>query len=208
MSSKIGNILVQKNIITELNLREAIERKDREPEKYLGQILCEMGLPQSKIIKVIYQSNKRKQLGQILVDLKIITETQLQDSLARQKELRAQGKYAPLGALMTQNRTITEENYITALSAHFSMPIVSLKDFTINPARQKIIGEQFALKNRIIVLNNASQKVTVAMAEPQLFILESIERAMPKGKSVLFCLARSSEIEICLDKKYDPFIYV
>ena len=95
MSEKIGQILVRRKIITEFDLNAAMERKAREPKKYLGQILCEMGLPQSKIIK---------------------------------------GIYSPLGAMLVDNRTISAENYIHALSAHFSMPIVSLKDFTVLPA--------------------------------------------------------------------------
>ena len=34
---------------------------------------------------------------------------------------------------------------------------------------------------------------------------ENLEKQMPKGKYILFCLARASEIEDCLDKKYDPY---
>ena len=169
MSEKIGQILVRRKIITEFDLNAAMERKAREPKKYLGQILCEMGLPQSKIIK---------------------------------------GIYSPLGAMLVDNRTISAENYIHALSAHFSMPIVSLKDFTVLPALQHVIGEQYALRNRIVVVRTSPQKVTVAVAEPNLSIFENLEKAIPKGKYILFCLAKTSEIENCLDKKYDPYSYL
>ncbi len=205
MPDKIGQILVAKKVITAFDLSEAMERKKREPNKYLGQILCEMGLPQSKIIKGIYYSNKRKQLGQILVELNIITAEQLNDNLLQQKYLKNRGIYTPLGTLLAKNRIISEENYIDALSAHFSMPIVSLKDYKVSPSLQKAIGEEYALKNRIVVLSNSPLKVTVAMAEPHLFVFENLEKAMPKGKYIMFCLARASEIEDCLDKKYDPY---
>ena len=173
----------------------------------MGQILCEMGLPQSKIIKGIHYSNKRKQLGQILVELKIITAAQLRDNLLQQTHLKNRGMHTPLGTLLANNRTISEEHYINALSAHFSMPIVLLKDYQVNPSLQKVIGEKYALKNRIVVLSNSPTKVTVAMAEPNLSVIEDLEKALPKGKHIMFYLARASEIEACLDNKYDPYKY-
>ena len=164
-----------------------------------------MGLPQSKIIKELYYSNKRKKLGQILVERNIITEAQLQDNLLQQKDLKNRGAYTPLGILLVKNRVISEENYMDALSAHFSIPIVSLKDYQVSPSLQKAIGEVYALKKRIVVLSNSPTKVTVAVAEPHLFVFENLEQEMPKGKYILFCLARTSEIEDYLDKIYDPY---
>ena len=205
MLDKIGQILVAKKVISASDLSEALQRKEREPTKYLGQILCEMGLPQSKIIKEIYYSNKRKQLGQILVERNIITEAQLRDTLLQQQALRDKGVYIPLCTLLVKNGTIVGKKYIDALSAHFSMPIVSLKGYQVSPSLQKAVGEKYALTNRIVVLSNSPLKVTVAMAEPHLLVFENLEKSMPKGKHILFCLAGASEIEDCLNKKYDPY---
>lgn len=202
---KIGQILISKNIITESDLREAMARKKQQPTKYLGQILCEMGIPQSKIIKTIYFSNKRKKLGEILVDHHIITEEQLHDTLIKQKHQKSMGMHKHLGTMLTMSNTITEVNYINALSAHFSMPVVSLKNFKVSASLQKAIGEQYALKNRIVVMSNTNDKLTIAIAEPHLSIFEYLEKAMPKGKHILFCQAKASEIEKCLNIKYDPF---
>lgn len=202
---KIGQILVAKNIITDADLREALEQQKQKPGMYLGQILCEMGIPQSKIIKGLYFNHKRKKLGEILVGLNVITAEQLDDILIQQKYHNNKGVHKYLGTLLAMNKIISEDDYIHALSAHFSMPIVSLKGYRIYPTLQKVIGEQFALTNRIVVLNNGPQKVTVAIAEPHLLIFDYFEKAAPQGKYILFCLARSSEIEACFDEKYVPF---
>lgn len=202
---RIGQILVAKKIITSIDLDKAIERKKREPAKYLGQILCEMGLPQSKIMKSLYYSNKRKKLGEILVDLNIITAQQLQDALSQQKNHKNRGIHRYLGTLLVRNRIISEKNYVQALSAHLSLPVVSLKDYRVSPALQKAVGEDYALTNRIVVLSNNPRKMVVAIAEPHMSVFEYLEKAMPKDKYILFCLARASEIEVCLDKQYDPF---
>lgn len=201
---KIGRILVSKKIITAHDLNEAIKRKRREPAKYLGQILCEMGLPQSTIMKGIYYSNKRKRLGEILVERNIITQQQLDDVLDEQKQLKSGGKHEYLGALLIKNRIIKNEaHYMNALAAHFSMPVVSLKGFEMTQALQKILGEQFALKNRIVVMENNETSMTVAIAEPHLSVFDHLEKAMPKGKYIIYCLAKHSEIEQCFGEQYN-----
>ena len=207
MSDKIGRILVSKKIVTEVHLAMALERKKKEPDKYLGQILCEMGIPQSRIVRALSHSNKRKKLGQILVDLKMVTEDQLHEILLQQKDLKARKVFKPLGALLAENRIIGEDHYMAALSAHFCMPVVSLKGFEVSPVLQKAVGERYAKKNRIVVLDDSPLVVTVAIGEPDLLVFETLERAMPEGKHVMFCIAKASEIEKCLDEKYDPYRY-
>jgi hypothetical protein len=84
-----------------------------------------------------------------------------------------------------------------ALSAHFSMPIVSLKGHTTSPALQKVIGEKYAFRHRIVVLRDEPDHVKVALAEPHLEVFGYLEKAMPKGKHIMFYLARESEVEDC-----------
>ncbi|MDD4356526.1 MAG: hypothetical protein PHN98_04670 [Smithellaceae bacterium] len=207
-SNKIGQILVSKGIISESDLKLAMDRKKREPAKYLGQILCEMGLPQSKIMKGLYYSNKRKKLGEIFIELDIITREQLSDILDQQKQQKYFGIHKNLGTLLARSKMISEKDYVHALSAHFSMPIVSLKGYTVSRTLQKAIGEQYGLKNRIVVLNNSARKLTVALADPHLPIFEYLEKAISKEKHIIFCIAKSSEIEKCLDTVYDYYRYV
>jgi hypothetical protein len=204
LSNMIGQILVKKSVITESDLKIAMERKKLEPKKYLGQILAEMGCPQSKIMKAIYYSNKRKKLGEILVELSIITVTQLHDLLSHQTHQKKLGNSQNLGSLLAYKGIISENNYLSALSAHFSMPLVSLKGFKVSPELQKAVGENYALRKRIIVLKNDDREVTVAIADPHLSFFETLEKLIPKSKYLTFCLARSSEIDACFDKKYIP----
>jgi len=207
MVDKIGQILVKKKVITAWDLREAMKRKKQEPKKYLGQILSEMGLSQSKIVKCIYYGNKRKQLGQVLVELNIITAEQLQTILLKQKDLKGKKEYMPLGTLMVKNGIINEDDYLDALSAHFSLPIVSLKGYKIDTSLQKAIGEGFAINDRIIVLKNSPLELTVAIAEPHPMLFEGLEKSMPEGKHIMFYIAKITEIERCFNEKYDHWGY-
>lgn len=199
LSNKIGQILVKKKVITESDLEAAMERKKLEPKKYLGQILAEMGCPQSKIMKAIYYSNKRKKLGEILVELNIITAKQLNDLLSHQTKQKKMGNPQNLGSMLAYKGIISEESYLTALSAHFSMPLVSLKGFKVTSELQKAIGEKYAWRERIVVLKNDEKEVAVAISNPHLSFFENLEKIIPKNKHITFCLAMSSEIENCLE---------
>ncbi len=202
----IGQVLLEKKIITQAQLDAALQVQKVQPEKYLGEVLCEMGVPQIKIIKALYYSHKRKALGEILIDLEIINKDQLAKILSEQKRLRTQfGVRKPVGALLVELGFINMKNYMKALSIHFSMPVVSLEHFQISTEYQKAFGEKYTYHNKIVVVLNTPNIVKVAMAEPDFFVIEELEKALPFGKDIFFYLALPSEIEDCFQRKNDPF---
>ncbi len=202
----IGQILVEKKIITQAQLERALNAQRQKPGKYLGQILVEMGISQLKIIKALYYSNKRKMLGQVLIDLNIISPDQLNRAIAEQKRLQTQfGVRKPIGSFLVELGFINMNDYLNALSIHFNMPIISLEAFKISPSLQKAFGEKYTYHHKIVVLQNSPDLVKIALPEPNLFILEELEKALPAGKGIFFFLARTSEIEACFQKTYDPF---
>lgn len=202
----IGQLLLDKKIITQAQLDNALSLQVLEPGKYLGQILCEMGTPQFKIIKALYYNHKRKSIGQILLDLKIISLEQLNKALTEQKRLRSQfGFRKPLCGFLVELGIIDQEEYLTALSVHFNMPVISLQEFDISTALQKAFGEKYTYHHKIIVVQNNPNIIKVAIAEPNIFLMEELEKALPPGKDIFFYLARLSEIDMCFEKKYDPF---
>ena len=66
----LGQILIERNIISPAILDLAPKRQKREKGKHLGEILLEMGVPQDEINKTLDRFSKRKSIGQILIDLK------------------------------------------------------------------------------------------------------------------------------------------
>ncbi|HEX7540190.1 MAG TPA: hypothetical protein VF358_07815, partial [Syntrophales bacterium] len=84
----LGQILVEKGIIRQEQLDQALKIKAEQPGKYLGEILFEIGVPQEKINHALYYFNKRKSIGEILVDQKLITREQLEEALSKQKKIQ------------------------------------------------------------------------------------------------------------------------
>jgi hypothetical protein len=205
MEKALGQILVEKNVISSEQLALALRRQKQEKGKYLGEILIEMGVSQGKINKTLDDFNKRKPIGQILIDLKVITPEQLEEALEKQKQVQKKTSRRSLGMLLVEMGYTTYSNYLKALSKHFNMPIVSLEKFLLSPPFQKSIGERFAQQQRIVVLENSQDKIKLALAEPTNYILDDIRRIFPANKNVEFYLASPSEIENCLKKYSDPF---
>jgi hypothetical protein len=201
----LGQILMERSIITETELELALGRQRVEKGKYLGQILFEMGVPQDEINKALDSFYIRKRIGQILVDSMVITPQQLEEALEKQKNLREKGVRKPLATLLVELGYISESGYLRALSKFFNMPIVYLKEFLPTSALQRVVGEKYAQRNKVIVMENNSRVIKLALAEPTFFIMEELKKGLPIGKRMEFYVASPYEMKTCL-RRFEPFI--
>jgi hypothetical protein len=202
MNKLLGEILLEKYMITGEQLKLALERQKKEYGKYLGEILLEMGILQDEIHKALDSHNKRKKIGEVLLDAKIITSGQLEEALKKQKEDKEKQK--PLGKILLELGYINHEEYLQALAKHFTMKIISLQEFAPAQSLQKLVGENYALMKKIVVLQNGNGKIKLALPEPSLFLIQEMQKFLPEGKRMEFYLAKASEVEPLLGKIYPP----
>ena len=196
----LGEILLEKYIITQEMLDLALAAQKKDEGKYLGQIFLEMGISQEQLNLVLNYFQHRKKIGDILLEDKVIVPSQLQEAL--QKQTKEKNSRKPLGRILMELGYIDYEQYLHALAKHFLMQVVSLKDFMPSAKRQQIIGEIYALQNKVVVLEDGVEKLKVALSEPNLEMMEEIRRFARLGKRIEFYLTRSPEIEPCLDRLY------
>jgi type IV pilus assembly protein PilB len=196
----LGQILVERNIISPGLLQLALDRQKKEKEKYkyIGEILLEMGVPQQKINEALDGYNKRKPIGQIFLDLKIMTPDQLQEALEKQRQSAKMGVRKPIGKLLVEMGVTNYNGYMEVLSKHFNMAIVSLRGFFPSTSLQRAIGKAYAQRHQIVVLEDNVTGIKLALAEPDPLVMDEIRRAFRSGKSVEFCLAGLFEIDDCL----------
>ncbi len=196
----LGQILVEREIISQGFLQLALDRQKKEKGeyKYIGEILLEMGVPQQKINEALDGYNKRKPIGQIFLDLKIITPDQLQEALEKQSQLAKMAVRKPIGKLLVEMGVTTYNGYMDVLSKHFNMAIVSLRGFFPPTSLQRAIGKAYAQRHQIVVLEEKVTGIKLALAEPDPLLMDELRRAFPSGKSVEFCLANRFEIVDCL----------
>ena len=203
----LGQILVERNIISPRHLQMALDRQKEQKGKYkyIGEILIEMGIPQERINEALDVYSKRKPIGQIFLDLRIITPDQLQKALEKQSQFAKKAVRRPLGKLLIEMGFTTYDECMDALSKHFNIPIVSLKNFFPSPSLQRVVGEKYAQKHRIVVLEDYSEKIKLALDEPNPFVMDELRRVFSSRKRVEFYLAKSIEMDYCLRGKFDPF---
>jgi hypothetical protein len=196
----LGQILVERNIISPGFLQLALDRQKKEEGKYkyIGEILLEMGVPQEKINEALDGYNKRKPIGQIFLDLKIITPYQLQEALEKQSQFAKMAVRKPMGKLLVEMGVTTHSGYMDALSKHFNMAIVSLKGFFPSTSLQKAIGKAYAQKHKIVVLEDNVRGIKLAIAEPDPLVMDELRKVFLSRERVEFCLADRLEIDHCL----------
>jgi type IV pilus assembly protein PilB len=164
-----------------------------------------MGVPQEKISNTLEYLNERKKIGDILIDLGLLTPEDLERALREQKLIQSKmGVRTPLGMLLHQMGLVYYREYMRALSKHFVLPIVSLEDCTTPPSLQDVLGKKFILKHQVLVLKNDGHKIKIALSEPTSSLMQEIRKSLPAHKEVIFCLAHPLEIEAAHRQMFDP----
>lgn len=102
-----------------------------------------------------------KQLGELLIDCKLLTAKQLEEALILQKE-----KGGLLGQILVSLHYIQEEEIAQALTAQYGFPYLPLGSYEIDPEVAKIIPEHVAKQYGLIAVDRVGSILTVAMSNP------------------------------------------
>ena len=103
-----------------------------------------------------------RRFGDILIDSGLITPEQLRRALEEQR-----GTDQPIGSILVKLGLISQQDYLTTLSAQLDVPHVELSDYEIDPAVIELVPAALAQKFRVIPLFRIKNALTVAMADPQ-----------------------------------------
>ena len=103
----------------------------------------------------------RKPIGQILKDMRLITESQIQEALAIQKQ-----SGGALGAILVSLNYVTEQEVLTALGIQAGMEVIDLDTFEPSDELLSRVSPSIATVYRIIPVKFEGVVLTVAMADP------------------------------------------
>ena len=206
MNVPLGQTLVEKGIITQAEFYLALIVQKMKKNQYLGEILQSVGVSQDKINKTLNYLNKRKKIGDILIDLKLITPQNLERALKEQKTIQSKmGIRRPLGILLFQMGLIKYADYMKALSKHFVLQIVSLEDRRIPPSLQEVLGKKYVCEHQVLVLENDGKTIKIALGEPTPSLMQEIRKSIPPHLEIIFYLAHLLEIESVQKKIFAPY---
>ena len=103
----------------------------------------------------------QKQLGELLIDNKLITPQNLEEALKVQKE-----KGGLLGQVLVSLGHTTEEAIAQALTAQYGFPFLPLGGYEIDKEVAKIIPENVAKQYGLVAVDRVGNVLTVAMSNP------------------------------------------
>ncbi|TYQ13344.1 UNVERIFIED_CONTAM: type IV pilus assembly protein PilB [Acetivibrio alkalicellulosi] len=138
----------------------------------------------------------RKKLGDLLIEVGMITQEQLDKALKLQK---ATGK--KLGEILITERMVTQEDIIQVLEFQLGIPHVILEKYRIDQSACLLIPESIAKRYELIPIDRQSGVLKVAMSDPlNVFAIDDV--AIYSGMEVQPVIATSDEILRAIDKYY------
>src|SRR5689334_14947142 len=108
---------------------------------------------------------KKVRLGELLVEQKIISDSQLQSALAEQKRTGRK-----LGRVLTDLGLVEESRLHEVLAQHLQIPFVDVRQLTLDPATVRLLPEALARRFRALVLQVDARGLTIGMADPTALV--------------------------------------
>ena len=138
----------------------------------------------------------RIRLGDLLIEHKLITQSQLESALEQQKKTGRR-----LGRVLIDMGHVDEESMLKALSEQLSMPYVDLSMFELNPRLVQLLPETDARRYRALVLKETGEGLLVVMGDPMdIFGYDSLVKILQRP--VELAMAREDEILAAMDRIY------
>ncbi|MBQ3885568.1 MAG: Flp pilus assembly complex ATPase component TadA [Ruminococcus sp.] len=141
---------------------------------------------------------RNERIGDYLVNQGLITQEQLQQVLAAQKDSNGTKKF---GDVVVELGFMSEVNFAKALAGNLRVQYVDLDSIEINTEAVQLVPEALARKHTVIAINVQGKRLTVATNDPVNFIvLEDIK--VSTGMDTVPVLATTSAINKQIGKCY------
>jgi MSHA biogenesis protein MshE len=139
---------------------------------------------------------EKVRLGEILVQQKLLSEEQLNLSLADQKRTGRK-----LGRVFIENGFVTEEQISGALAKQLAIPYINLKFYNVNPDVVRQLPETAARRFRAIALEDRRGALLIGMSDPtDLFAYDEIVRLVKQN--IELAVVNETEVLGVIDRTY------
>jgi type IV pilus assembly protein PilB len=137
-----------------------------------------------------------RRLGQILLDMKLITADALADAVLLQATTGKQ-----LGTILLERKAMSEAALLQALSRQTGIPYVALRPGMYEPAAIALLSDVTARRLNVLPMFRIHDTLTLAVADP--FAIPALDEIQAlTGRKLTPVLARREEIEKC---QFDAF---
>ncbi len=138
---------------------------------------------------------ERLRLGDVLVEQKVITQEQLNDALAAQRE---SGNKRLLGEVLVQLGYSTEDEIMGALARNYGVPYAKITPKLVDASVIDTLPKDFLERHKVLPLFKVRDVLTVAMAEPSnMFLVD--EMAQMSSCEIQVVAASAEDIKHTLE---------
>lgn len=196
-AKKVGEILVENRLISEDQLREALELQKVFPDQPVGRLLCKLGfLSENELSYILEQTGKRQKLGDILLRERLIDQERLDQARAVVKRDGITFERA-----LRKLRFVEEEPLAKAVALQYDLSFVHINTLEIEAELARYINPSFAQKQRIVPISKIGNTITLAMAYPiKLQELKDFEQSI--RARIIPVIATESEILTAQQRLY------
>ncbi|HBG76147.1 MAG TPA: type II secretion system protein GspE, partial [Clostridiales bacterium] len=146
--------------------------------------------------KINKEARRETGLGDVLLELGILSSEQLEEELRRQKSTGEK-----LEELLIKDGLVNEKQLIQVLKAYRNLPYIDFSGFRIDPQVPRLISESLARRHMLIPVSREGNEIVVAMSDPfNLYAIDDVSIAT--GLNVKPALALRSSIRIAVDQYY------
>ncbi|MEB3245066.1 MAG: ATPase, T2SS/T4P/T4SS family [Vampirovibrionales bacterium] len=103
----------------------------------------------------------RKRLGEVLIDMGLVTEADMKVALVESKEAGVQ-----IGEILVKKGKITREDLGAALGRQFGLRYVNISEMVIDKQTLELLPDEIIHDKQVIPITNASGRLVVAMVDP------------------------------------------
>jgi len=137
---------------------------------------------------------KAKQLGQILIELGVITAEQLETALEEHRKTPKS-----LGRVLIDLGMIKESDLVRALAEQVGLEFVDLNEFPIDATSTVLLPEALSRRYRAIPIGERDGRLLVAMSDPaNVYALDDIRTIT--GRDVQPVVATANDVEEAIQK--------
>ncbi len=159
----IGKLLVEENVVSEEQLKVAVEKQQSMRKLVLGDYLIEQGyITQAQLDSALkfQKQNPNLRLGEALIEMGVLSAEALQDALERQRANRGR----PLGQILVDMGALDSQTLKKVHAKHLGLPFVSLANARIDHDALKLVPAALAHRLGVLALAIEDGALIVAMS--------------------------------------------
>ncbi|EPZ44127.1 GspE/PulE family protein [Alicyclobacillus acidoterrestris] len=139
----------------------------------------------------------RKRIGEMLVEVGILTPEQLQQALREQRETEER-----LGDVLINKGYITQEQLVEVLEFQLGIPHVQLSQYQIDRNLLKLIPERLAKTYKVVPFRREGNRLFVAMVDPlDYYAIDDLR--MTTGFAIEPAIAARDDIQRAIHRYYN-----